>query len=218
MEDFTFRSKSIDVEKIMDEIRSRIREKRGVDYTEAQIRELASVELERFLDSKKVRSDLMEHYRGRRLSKDRDFQLPPPIFFFTDEVTHASSSGALRRLMMMSLRILNPVLRKFFAAKQRAIDAYHTERFAERQELEALNYELLNNLVVGITRLAIDTKNQKMRLESLASRLDFDERRGRALEGVVQYRPGTTAPAEDTASGQDGGGGRVRRRRHRRRG
>ena len=50
MEDFTFRSDSIDVEKIMDEIRSRIREKRGVDYTEAQIRELAQVKLDKFLD------------------------------------------------------------------------------------------------------------------------------------------------------------------------
>ena len=50
MEDFTFRSESIDVEKIMDEIRLRIREKRGVDYTEAQIRELAQAKLERFLE------------------------------------------------------------------------------------------------------------------------------------------------------------------------
>src|SRR6516162_8826543 len=35
-----------------------------------------------------------------------------------------------------------------------------------------------------------------MRLESMASRLDFDERRARALEGVVQYRPGTAAPLQ----------------------
>jgi hypothetical protein len=35
-----------------------------------------------------------------------------------------------------------------------------------------------------------------MRLESLSSRMDFDERRARALETVVQYRPGT-GPARE---------------------
>ncbi len=35
-----------------------------------------------------------------------------------------------------------------------------------------------------------------MQVESLSTRLDFDERRARALEGVVQYRPGAPlAPA-----------------------
>jgi len=33
-----------------------------------------------------------------------------------------------------------------------------------------------------------------MRVESMSSRLDFDERRARALEGVVQYRPGAVPP------------------------
>ena len=45
MSDFKIRSDSIDVEQIMRQIRSRIREKRGVDYTEDEIRELANVKL-----------------------------------------------------------------------------------------------------------------------------------------------------------------------------
>jgi hypothetical protein len=60
MSDFTVRSESVDVEQIMRQVRGRIREKRGVDYTEDEIRELASVKLERFLDPKGVRSDLLE--------------------------------------------------------------------------------------------------------------------------------------------------------------
>ena len=47
---FTVRSDNVDVEQIMRQIRARIREKRGVDYTEEEIRELASVKLEKFLD------------------------------------------------------------------------------------------------------------------------------------------------------------------------
>ena len=50
----------------MEQIRARLREKRGVDYTEDQIRELASVKLDRFLDPRNVRSDLLEHYRKQR--------------------------------------------------------------------------------------------------------------------------------------------------------
>jgi hypothetical protein len=44
---------------------------------------------------------------------------------------------------------------------------------------------------VETTRLSIEVQNLKMRVESLSSRIEFDERRSRALEGVVQYRPGT---------------------------
>jgi hypothetical protein len=38
MADFNIRSDSVDVEQIMQQIRARIREKRGVDYTEEQVR------------------------------------------------------------------------------------------------------------------------------------------------------------------------------------
>ena len=50
MSEFTVRSDNVDVEQIMRQIRARIREKRGVDYTEEEIRELANVKLEKFLD------------------------------------------------------------------------------------------------------------------------------------------------------------------------
>ena len=52
MPEFTVRSDNVDVEQIMRQIRARIREKRGVDYTEEEIRELANVKLEKFLDPK----------------------------------------------------------------------------------------------------------------------------------------------------------------------
>jgi len=51
-----------------------------------------------------------------------------------------------------------------------------------------VSFELLHNLVVETTRLGIEVKNLKMRVESLASRHDFAERRARALEGIVQSR------------------------------
>ena len=71
MAEFNIRSESVDVEQIMRQIRARIREKRGVDYTEAEIRHLASVKLEKFLEPSGVRSDLLEQFHRRHPS-------PPP--------------------------------------------------------------------------------------------------------------------------------------------
>jgi hypothetical protein len=59
----------------------------------------------------------------------------------------------------------------------------------------------------------------------MSSRLDFDERRARALEGVVQYRPGAVPPLQPpTGASEDRAGSeseqaerRSRRRRRRRR-
>ena len=64
MSDFNIRADAVDVEQIMRQIRARIRDKRGVDYTEEQIQELARVRLEKFLDPKGVRSDLLEQFRA----------------------------------------------------------------------------------------------------------------------------------------------------------
>ena len=72
MADFNVRSDSVNVEQIMEQIRARIRDKRGVDYTEEQIRELATVKLEKFLDPRGVRSDLLEQFRRSQPSA------PPP--------------------------------------------------------------------------------------------------------------------------------------------
>ena len=63
MAEFNVRADEVNVEQIMHQIRARIREKRGVDYTEEQIQELAKIKLEKFLDPKGVRSDLLEQFR-----------------------------------------------------------------------------------------------------------------------------------------------------------
>ena len=102
MSDFTVKSDAVDVEQIMRQIRSRIREKRGVDYTEEEIRELASVKLEKFLDPRGVRSDLLEQYRRRR-----DSATTPRNFAFEDTTIYASSRPVLRFIR----RLLNPILK-----------------------------------------------------------------------------------------------------------
>src|SRR5436189_5595086 len=107
MTDFSVRSDNVDVEQIMRQIRARIREKRGVDYTEDQIRELAAVKLEKFLDPRGVRSDLLEQFR-----KAQPAYNPPelPNYAFEDQTIYESTRGPLRWLR----KLLNPILKLFF--------------------------------------------------------------------------------------------------------
>ena len=198
----------------MRQIRARIREKRGVDYTEEEIRELANVKLEKFLDPRGVRSDLLEQYRRKR-----EASTAPRNFAFEDTTIYASSRPFLRFIR----RILQPILKLFFNPNP-VIEALHIQSKLNDSynQAETLYYELIHNLVLETTRLGIEVKNLKMRIESMSSRLDFDERRARALEGVVQYRPGAVAPLQPptAANGQslDADGAERRARRRRRRG
>jgi hypothetical protein len=233
MPEFNIRTDAVDVEQIMRQIRARIREKRGVDYTEEQIQELASVKLEKFLDAKGVRSDLVDQFR-----RTRGATPPPPNYAFEDTTLFDSHRAIVRWIR----RLLKPTLKLFFNPntlihvlhEQSSINDIYAQRFSARDELDALYYELVHNLVLETTRLGIEVKNLKMRVESMSSRLDFDERRARALEGVVQYRPSTAVPRErgrdqaaassspaapggDATPAQEGQPGTAARRRRRRR-
>jgi hypothetical protein len=240
MPDFNVRSDSVNVEQIMEQIRARIREKRGADYTEQEIRELAAVKLEKFLDPRGVRSDLLDEFR-RKESSDDSAQ-PLPNYAFNDQTLYETHRGAIRFIR----RLLNPILKLFFNPNpliqalhiQSQLNTQTVQRDAARRGLVQLQYEVLHNLVVETTRLGIEVKNLKMRVESLTGRLEFNERRARALESVVVYKgpeertppqPARTpepsgqrpepAPAADggaSAEAAEGPGQRSRRRRRRR--
>ncbi|HEX5473819.1 MAG TPA: hypothetical protein VFX12_04070 [Vicinamibacterales bacterium] len=210
MSDFSVRSDHVDVEQIMRQIRTRIRDKRGVDYTEDEIRQLADVKLETFLDPRGIRSDLLRQFQ-------RQSRESPVNFAFEADTLFESHRAPVRFLR----KLLRPILKLFFNPGP-LIEALHIQ--SKLNEAQPIQYEILHNLVVELTRTSIEVKNLKMRLESIASRLDFDERRARALEGVVQYRPGSVAPLQPptTASApaanqldQDGNERRTRRRRRR---
>jgi hypothetical protein len=153
MSDLNVKSDSVDVEQIMKQIRSRIREKRGSDYTETELQQLASAKFEQFADPSGLRSDLLEQFRKRG-----------------DEPSTYHRHRGLRRLLLM---MVHPVLRR-----------------VQKQVMSDLNlyFEIIHNLVIEVTKLGVENHNLKMKVESLSSRLDFDERRGRAVEGAVPYR------------------------------
>lgn len=187
MSDFQVKSDAVDVDAIMRQIRARIREKRGTDYTEAEVQELAKVKLEQFLDPKGVRSDLVAQFR-----RTRTISPAPPNYTFEDDTIYETRRGLLRTIR----RLLNPTLKLFLNpnpiaaalhVQARVNEEFH-QRFRQREDMDPLYYELVHNLALEVTRLGIEVHNMKMRVESVSSRIDFDERRSRALETVVQYK------------------------------
>src|SRR6185436_7653162 len=104
MADFTVRSDSVDVEQIMRQIRARIREKRGADYTEAELQQLAKVKLEKFLDPQGVRSDLVEQFK-----RQRPVSPALPTYTFSPDDLYKTHRGALRKLRDW----LRPILKLF---------------------------------------------------------------------------------------------------------
>jgi hypothetical protein len=198
MADFSIRSDTVDVEQIMRQIRARIREKRGADYTEQEIRQLANARLETFLDPTRVRSDLLNEFKRARSEEPA-----PPNYAFEDSTIYETHRGLLRAIR----RLLRPILKLFINPNpisealhiQAKLNASTAERLAR---MESLYYELIHNLVLEVTRLSIDVKNMKMTVDSVAGRLDFDERRARALEGAVQYRPAPPVPARPAPVGE----------------
>jgi hypothetical protein len=186
MAEFNVKADGVDVEQIMRQIRSRIRDKRGVDYTEDQIQELAKVKLEKFLDPKGVRSDLLDQFRRAPVPQS------PQIYEFDDTTLYQSDKGIVRffrKLFRPLLKLLfNPNTLNHVLHTQTGINRYMVEFTEHRAARDVLYYEIIHNLVVEVTRATIEVKNMKMRVESIASRLEFNERRARALEAVVQYR------------------------------
>jgi hypothetical protein len=165
------RSEPVDVEQIMRQIRARVREKRGAEFTDDEVRQLASARLDTYLDPQGTRTTLVAEFRRRATAGS--------LTDFSEAALYASHKGWLRSLR----RLLNPVLKLFInpIAFSRAMQARH--------EIDGLMYEVVQSLVVDLTRLGVEVHNLKMKVESLSTRMDFDERRAKALEHVPASRP-----------------------------
>src|SRR3954469_21644694 len=110
MAEFNVRSDSVNVEQIMEQIRSRIREKRGVDYTEAQIQELANSRLATFIDPEKLRSNLLAEFHRVRAEGDAPEALDAAVDESVLFETHRPWLRAVRR-------VLRPILKLFLNTK-----------------------------------------------------------------------------------------------------
>jgi hypothetical protein len=146
-------------------------------------------------------------------------------------------------------RLLNPLLKLLFdpapltaalqaqARTSREITAQAAERERRQTEWNALHYQVLQRLVTEVSRNSIEVQALATRVEALAGRVDFNDRRVRSLENAPAANrrerppePVHAAPASESAvsventgspvtvgatSGPLGDGPRRKRRRRR---
>ncbi len=230
MSDPNARFQTVNVEQIMAQIRARIRERRGADHADEQIRELASARIAGLVGSDPAHAEMLERLR-------RGVAATPDGAPLDDSMLYGRP-GPLRWIR----RLLSPILGLFLSPKGmvRAL-GQQGDAGARHEQSSAVLFQLVENLVLETTRLEVEVKKLEMRLESQATRFDFAERRARSLEGMVRSRSDQPperenvqgrAPREQSApvpasavaqpaAGRDAepaGGSEARRRRRRRRG
>jgi hypothetical protein len=239
------RTDRVDVEQIMREIRARIAQRSGVELSNQQIQELAARRLEAILDPRGLKPELLDQLRRGAGERTVAVDAAPPgsaQAYPFDETTLYDSPNPLLRFIR---KLLRPLLRMMFnptpiahaLALQSRLNAEmatrETERDRRQAEWNALHYEILQRLALEVSRASIDAQSLLLRVESLAAKVDFNERRVRGIEGaqiraarpqdVPQPAPsavavgaeGATAPA---AAGSGQAAEPPRRRRRRRRG
>lgn len=246
------RVERVDVEQIMREIRSRIAQRSGIELTNQQIHELAARRLEAILDPRGLKPELLEQLRrsaGERTVAVEATPAAAESFPFDETSLYDSPNGFLRFLR----KLFNPILRMLFnptpiaaaLAKQSRLNAELLARDAERDrrqaEWNALHYEILQRLALEVSRGSVEAQSLALRVESLAAKVDFNERRVRTIEGTqpqarpqrqqestpnaatsTAATPGTDSvshqPHQPTSESQSGQSDVPRRRRRRRRG
>jgi hypothetical protein len=235
----------VNVEQIMRDIRARIAQRHGIELSNQQIQELAARRLEAILDPRNVNPTLMDQLRrGAAAAPNLAPATPEPGYSFEATTIYESHRGILRFIR----RLLNPILKLFFNPNP-LIHTLHTQarlnmeasaREAERERLQAewnaLHYEILQRLVTEVSRVSVEMQALGLRVESLSSKVDFNDRRVRSVEsaapqtGRSQPQPRPVEPAPVTAaagespsppaapSGDGAPSEGTRRRRRRRRG
>jgi hypothetical protein len=175
----------------MREVRARIAQRHGIDLSAQQIQELAARRLEAILDPRTLKPSLLEQLR----KSAGDVGEPAPndaasSYVFEDTTLYESHNATLRFVR----RLLNPLLKLFFNPNplihalnaQARLNAEHARREEERDrrqaEWNALHYSILQRLVLELSRTTVDAQGLASRVESTGARVDFNDRRLRALE------------------------------------
>ncbi len=203
----------VDVEQIMRDIRARIATGHGIELSNPQIQELAARRLEAILDPRTVKPGLLDQLRKSAGTPVREPEDHPadPSFSFNDSTLFETHRGLLRFIRA----VLRPLLTLFFnptplsnalsiQSKLNAEAAARQGEMARRQaEWNALHYELLQRVVTETARVSLELQSFALRVESLAGKVDFNERRVRGIEGAApqphqqrQSRPADRGPVE----------------------
>src|SRR5687767_11797159 len=240
----------VDVEQIMRDIRARISTRHGIDFTPQQIQELAARRLEAILEPRHAKPALLEQMRR---AAGEPIEVPAPSAEAESPFDEASLYESHRGFVRALRKLLNPILKLFFnpapiaqaltaqTVRNNAAAQRESELYSKQAEWNALHFEIVQRLVTEIARTTLENQSLALRVEALDAKLDFSERRIRAMEAAPQQQPQqssrpaprqqqseppsspdagptspSTAPGAPTTTGENGGDGARRRRRRRR--
>jgi hypothetical protein len=195
------RGDQVDVEQIMRDIRAKIAQRHGIEFTDQQVQELAARRLDSILDPRLVKPALLDQLRraaGARPDTAVAADRAEAPYTFEDTTLYESPSGFVRFLR----KLFNPLLKLFFNPNpliralnvQARLNTEALKREAERDqrqaEWNALHYDILQRVVSEIAKVSLEAQGLALRVESLAAKVDFNERRVRGIEGTMhQARP-----------------------------
>lgn len=206
----------MDVEQIMREIRAKISQRHGVELTDQQVQELAARRLESILDLRSIKPGFLDQLRrsaGARPDTVAAADRATAPYEFEDTTLYDSPSGFtrfIRKLLNPILKLLfnpNPLIRALHLQSRLNTDLAkrEAERDLRQAEWNALHFEILQRVVSEASRATLELQNLSLRVESLAAKVDFNERRVRGIEGVVhQPRPGAAREREGREREREG--------------
>lgn len=193
----------VDVEQIMRDIRARIAKGAGIELSNQQIQELAARRLEAILDPRSIKPALLDQLRksaGTPMAAERDQPLTPG-FVFEENTLFETHRGLLRFLR----GLFKPFLTLFFNPKplvqalttqaklNQEIAGRDADRDRRQAEWNALQYEMVQRMVTETSRISIEMQALSLRIEALAGKVDFNERRVRGIEGAT-HQPHQAQP------------------------
>lgn len=235
MSEFSVQSEGLEVERVMEQVRARIRANRGSDVPDSQVRAQADARAAELLGPRGGRSSL-----GKRTPQAKAAAAPSPAetFEFDEDTIYRSSRGVFGRLLYGIRKVLSPLLKFLFNvrpvvhalslqsrinAQQAAFDDrvarlfdMSSARLTAREDIDKLNNRVMTDLVAEMTRLSVEVKNYRMLVESVSARLDFFERQVRAKESGAEPPAGQQPVDQPEAEeGRTDGTEPTRRRRRR---
>ena len=198
----------------MREIRARISQRHGIDLNNQQIQELAARRLEAILEPRTLKPQLLEQLRrSAGAAPDIPASTPLESYEFEDTTLYETHRGIVRFFR----KLLNPILKLFFnptplidalntqARINKELAARELERERRQSEWNALQYELVQRVVVETSRVSVEMQALAARIESLGAKVDFNDRKVRTLENPASApsRPAPRQSARTVDSGSD---------------
>jgi hypothetical protein len=222
-EGFISANKEIDVDRIMQAIKNRIREKKEAGVLkQSEIEEILDMELLPLPDFLEVPNVYEPHlYPGEAEARPgkKEF-LPRGITFEVEE--GPGFRGAIKKILIKTRRVFFPLIRFMVRPVYNELKQFGTDRFNENalkifrntEEIEyykqlviqskeyiKLLHNALNNLITEASKLKIDHELLKTRIKVIEDKTEFLENRERALEKKI-FPPADSSPkAGNTVTG-----------------